>query len=484
MKNKKILIVDDDKMITKILSDLLTEHNYQVNVANNGKDCLKRLYENVYDLILLDYAIPDYDGLQLLEMIKENKSYDTPTIMITGKGSEEIAVQAMRRGALDYIVKNKSYLSLLPEIIERNLKNYEIVKDRQRLEYEILKKNVELSKKIKQLQALDCIRHELIKNLNLTDILNIIILQIKNLLECERVTVMLLDEEKKYLSIKASIGFPETRISKIKTKKGEGISGYVAETGKALFIPNIEEDERFKKNNEKKYYTKSLIVIPLNFGNEVIGVVNVSNKKGCVIFDIDDLEILTTISYEVAIAVKHAEMNERSKNAAVIDNNTGLYNQHYFHDYLGLEISRVLRYKQNLALAIIDVDNFRNINTIHGYEKGDYILKNIASLLKEKIRTNDILARLTSCEFAVTMRDIKECEVVKVVERLVKSVSKLDLPIENFSRLKLGISIGVVEFKKGMNKKEFIELAQKALIMAKKSEKKRYYYLKDNQNSD
>lgn len=99
----KILIIDDEKSILNTLRDILEYEKYSVNDALDGIEGLKLLNENKYDVILCDIKMPRMDGLEVLEHIM--KRTDTPVIMISGHGTIDTAVSAIKKGAYDYIEK-------------------------------------------------------------------------------------------------------------------------------------------------------------------------------------------------------------------------------------------------------------------------------------------------------------------------------------------------------------------------------------------
>ena len=110
-----ILLVEDNPDHGHLIARRLQDTGNEVKRAGTGKEALESL-ENV-DLVLLDYRLPDMSGLETLEAIRE---FDGPSVvMVTGMGSEEIAVEAMRAGAIDYVVKDSTYLAMLPEVVER-----------------------------------------------------------------------------------------------------------------------------------------------------------------------------------------------------------------------------------------------------------------------------------------------------------------------------------------------------------------------------
>ena len=101
-----LLIVDDDPLILQTLDAFLTREGYKVRSAPNGQMALMSAVEDPPELILLDIRLPDMDGFQVCRRLKEDpQTGHIPVIMLTGHGSEEIAVEAMKAGVSDYLVK-------------------------------------------------------------------------------------------------------------------------------------------------------------------------------------------------------------------------------------------------------------------------------------------------------------------------------------------------------------------------------------------
>lgn len=100
----RVLIIDDEKSIRKTMREILEYERYQVDEAENGMDGLKMLGEEIYDVVLLDIKMPRMDGMEVLEQIMKNYS-DIPVIMISGHATVDIAVEAVKKGAFDFISK-------------------------------------------------------------------------------------------------------------------------------------------------------------------------------------------------------------------------------------------------------------------------------------------------------------------------------------------------------------------------------------------
>ena len=99
----RILVVDDESSIRRTLKDILEFEKHQVELASNGQEALDFVNDEDFDVVLLDIKMPEMDGMEVLEKIMQNK--DIPVVMISGHGTIETAVEAIRKGAYDFIVK-------------------------------------------------------------------------------------------------------------------------------------------------------------------------------------------------------------------------------------------------------------------------------------------------------------------------------------------------------------------------------------------
>jgi DNA-binding NtrC family response regulator len=100
----KILVVDDDIILRKVLFALLEKERYYVELASNTEDALEKIKETAFDLIISDIRMPGMDGFKLLEKIR-TMNVDSAVIFITGYGSVSDAVEAIKLGVVDYIEK-------------------------------------------------------------------------------------------------------------------------------------------------------------------------------------------------------------------------------------------------------------------------------------------------------------------------------------------------------------------------------------------
>ena len=124
MDDYKILFVDDDKVILNMVETYLTREGYHVSVADSGIKALDLLKQKSFDIVFTDFKMPELDGLELLTAIKEYRP-ETEVIIITGHGTMESAIQAMRVGSYDYLQKPFK-LEILKFIIDRIIEEKEL----------------------------------------------------------------------------------------------------------------------------------------------------------------------------------------------------------------------------------------------------------------------------------------------------------------------------------------------------------------------
>ena len=99
-----ILIIDDEKAIRKTLSEILSYEGYKIEEAGDGEEGLRRFRDRTFDVVLCDIKMPKLDGIEFLEKVRESNP-DVPVIMISGHGNIDTAVEAVKKGAYDYIAK-------------------------------------------------------------------------------------------------------------------------------------------------------------------------------------------------------------------------------------------------------------------------------------------------------------------------------------------------------------------------------------------
>ncbi len=139
MDHLRILIVDDNKDHQLLMQAFIVESikDVYVDFSDTGKDCLLKLSEETYSMLIIDFSLSETNGLELFRNIIQ-KEVDIPVIMVTGFGNENVAVEAMKLGAYDYIVKSDAYLGKLPATILKVVKEHELRKEKKEVEKRLI----------------------------------------------------------------------------------------------------------------------------------------------------------------------------------------------------------------------------------------------------------------------------------------------------------------------------------------------------------
>lgn len=154
-KKPVVIVIDDDRAILELTSLILSKNGFQPYVADRAQEGFELISCHSPELVLLDYMMPEMDGLSALRQIK-SRFPDTYVVMFTGKGSEEVAVELMKNGASEYILKpfnNRNLVERLENVLrvrEIELHNRELQKQQELLLFEIEQWNLELQKRVSE----------------------------------------------------------------------------------------------------------------------------------------------------------------------------------------------------------------------------------------------------------------------------------------------------------------------------------------------
>ncbi len=148
-----ILLVEDDDNHAELICRTFKEKSDSFNIRHVASLAQAResISEFLPELIIIDFRLPDGDGLELIPLTKEEAPY--PTIIITGQGDEDIAVEAMKAGALDYIVKSPNTFADIPELAERTIREWDVMMERKRV-HEALRRREQQIRQAHKMEAI------------------------------------------------------------------------------------------------------------------------------------------------------------------------------------------------------------------------------------------------------------------------------------------------------------------------------------------
>ncbi|WP_319203364.1 GGDEF domain-containing protein [uncultured Ilyobacter sp.] len=182
---------------------------------------------------------------------------------------------------------------------------------------------------------------------------------------------------------------------------------------------------------------------------------------------ITSLSIILRFTKEKRTNISLLQTNKMIYDNSIKDSLTGLYNRHYLEGSLNNLLGQLSEVYSEIAVAFIDIDNFKTINDTHGHINGDIILKNLGEKIKSCIRESDYAFRYGGDEFLIIYPNTKLEVALEIVERLKQDIS---ISSKNFG-IELSLSIGIIKHKKFENYKRLIDRADKVMYESKKNGK-------------
>ena len=303
MTGEKVLVIDDKKDAAQLMTEsVLHPHGYSYIVANNGEEGLRLALEKEPDLIITDLRTPRMSGLEILEALQA-EGCDIPVILMTLHGSEETAVQALRLGAKDYIIKPFE-VEVMLEAIDRALAEKRLMSTGMR------DVDQQLERRVKELNILYGVGKSVTSLLDLEKVLNRIVEAAVFVTGAEEGSLMLVDEDTGELYLRAARNLGEKFARGFRLKVEHSIAGQVVKTGQPI-LQGTQDEETLKVKTG--YLVKSLVNVPLKAKDEVIGVLAVNNKLSSRPFTDNDVHLLSALADYATIAIVNAQLYEETK---------------------------------------------------------------------------------------------------------------------------------------------------------------------------
>jgi two-component system, cell cycle response regulator len=467
----RVLIVDDDLMLKVMFEDILHAHGYQTYHASNGREAVRLLKEHKPEIILMDIVMPEMDGIEACKAIRSIKLPIRPSIiMVSNNKDKDAIVEALENGADDFIIKPIDAMQLIARIhAQSRIKSFyrEIYEDK------------------KNLETILEVMHTVSSTLKTEEVLYTIVKKVAEITGAIRCSIVLIAKEDvgyvlashenpNMQEIKIDLNrYPEIR--EVLKNKGPVV---VEDIPRNPLMTNVQE---LVKNLDKM----NILILPIVLEEEVIGTLLLRTKRFDKCFAEKDIKLCQIIAQTVCHAVKNARLfeevskeKETMKILATTDGLTEVYNHNFFYTRLEEEFNRAVRYGTTISLIMIDVDDFKKINDTYGHRTGDYVLKEIADIIKRLVRKTDIVARYGGEEFSVILPHTNLDGAEEEAERIRETIS--NHRYANISKETLTMSFGVVSYpsmKTIMNTGDFVNLADTALYEAKRSGKNKVVVL-------
>ena len=369
----RILIVEDDQSHVEVIKRYLLDHApaFEVATASSLQRCADEIEARCPDLLLLDLHLPDGTALEYLK--KNNSERPFPVLVMTSQGNEMLAVEALKSGVLDYIVKTPETFRAMPRIIDRSLREWQTLQKRHQAEAEAQRAHREWE------STFDA----------MTDVVTIHDQQ-RRIVRANQAAYRLTGAQPGALIGK--------RCNEALWKEGNTCATCPLAT--TLWDGNPHSGTRDHECDGKVFeITTTPFPADSEQNNYFIHIAK---------------DVTTRKEYE-----------DQLQHQATHDHLTGLANRMLLEDRLEQAIKQAQRANRLVAVLLLDLDRFKNVNDGYGHATGDELLCMVAARLKISIRQTDTVARLGGDEFLVLLTNVVDLEAVQTTTaNILKSLAK------------------------------------------------------------
>ncbi|MBI2424449.1 MAG: diguanylate cyclase [Candidatus Hydrogenedentes bacterium] len=421
--------MDDETSILDLLGQHLEETGYTYDSCSSPLAAVEKLKKEPFSLLITDLKMPEMHGI---EVVREAKLYqpDIAIVVVTALVDVTLAVEALRSGADDYVLKPFN-LGEITVAVERSL-------ERRRLILENRAYQEQLEERVKQAtEGLAASNRQLLSTKE----------YLENLLNSSVDGVVTINDQDQisYANRGAlqMFGYPENEML------GMNVKNLLVSGAEEFFhIRHMLRSQQALQNYETEVLHKSGMTIPLNVSlSQVADPINNTTSTFAICKDI----------------TQQKKLEDELKEMSVKDSLTGLYNQRSFYDRLESEIERARRQGHPLSLLLFDVDQFKTYNDCHGHLEGDKVLASCGQVVIDCTREHvDIGFRYGGDEFTVILPEADEQQALVIAERI-----RLTFELKRFDSLTL--SVGLMEYRPGSSLRSFVRFADAKMYDAKRS---------------
>ncbi|SEA81926.1 response regulator receiver modulated diguanylate cyclase [Desulfuromusa kysingii] len=436
-----VLIVDDELFFRKLYQDLLLEEGYRVDICDNGDDAIALLQQRQVDVVLTDMVMPGSSGLDVLRVAKA-LSNPPDVILVTGHASLESAIDALKSGARDYLVKPFN-----PEELKHVVRN---CLDQR----ELLTENDHLKRQIQLFQTGQTLSTVIDLDLLIPQALDVLMREMTATVGCA-------------FSLKDGVTPVVSTVKNIPVEFAEKLVNVLLSQMDKLSGLGQPGEEFEVKLTKLQYSRKQIWMLPLCDGTVL--------KGGIVLCDVPDPLVkhasfgdLRYLCDQIVLGYANACRYQDAQELMYTDDLTGLYNHRYMQISLNREIKRAHRYGLKFSLLFLDLDRFKEINDAYGHLAGSAALQEVGSLLVDCVRDVDTLFRFGGDEFAAILVETDDTTARIVAERIRKVIEEHAFLQDRESPSYVTVTAGFATFPTDSTDKEkLLDLADRAMYVGK-----------------
>jgi diguanylate cyclase (GGDEF)-like protein len=288
--------------------------------------------------------------------------------------------------------------------------------------------------------------------------------------DAQQAAIALYDDSLGRLAIVATYGYPTVLVEDLRIPPGTGVIGEVFVSRQARLVLDAGREMRAGPRR-RRYRTGSFMALPLVTDVQPLGVITLTDRADLQPFTRGDLTLARALAAPAALGLSSARLARQNRDlahAAAIDPLTALFNRRYFETRIDEEIQRARRYHLDLALLVIDADDFKSVNDRFGHLVGDQVLRAISDTLRRSVRAFDVCTRFGGEEFAILMPGSTAASALQSAERIRQRIEQYRFdPLPITADHHPTISLGVAVLGGEASAHDFMARADRALYAAK-----------------
>lgn len=416
----RVLIVDDIPTNVRLLEARLSAEYFEVATASSGSEALSIIDKGDIDIVLLDVMMPEMDGFEVCRRIKSNSATQhLPVLMITALDQPSDRVKGLEVGADDFLTKPVDDVQLMARV--KSLVRLKSLTDELRARA-LTGQEIAIEDAMRAMDSISADGGRIL----LVDTDPRHASRLKGYLDATNEVDVLADPAEAAMSI--ATGSYELAIVSMALADFDPLrvcsQMRTAEQTRTLPILLVAEEA-----------DRPRVVRGLDLG-----------VNDFIMRPIERNELLARVRTQIRRQRYAVELRQSMTNTlalAVTDELTGLYNRRYFDRHLSLMLDKAREQDRDMALMLIDMDYFKEINDTHGHDAGDAVLKEFALRLRRNIRGVDLACRFGGEEFVVLMPDTDYRQAEGVAERVRMSVAERVFEGSDGTEMKITVSVGV-----------------------------------------
>jgi len=499
-EREQVLILHSNRVIRRRFSRILSER-YRVLEADSEEKSLEILTDQRIDLIIVDSNLSGTSGFGFCKVIKESPQWkQVPVLIVTPDTNPTARVEGLQVGADDCLSDSCFDAELLARVQSsiRHLRTekelavqLQLLEDyAQKLETAHEQLSQDRQSQVQRNNMLEQLRRDSEIKSNQDSLLHRISNTIRSSFEIKENLGMMLEELSGWFSLDCCfivlpseeepedgirLEFVSDDIYRViefdrDLKLLELFSKHF-NIDQTLLVNDVSNDKRlepFRQEVLAGYNILSLFVLPVYYNEKLLGIL--TGYRGQIQANWNRINegFLKSVADQVASGVTNARLYARVQRQATTDGLTGLFNHRTGQEKLTEQLRVAERYQRSLAVVMVDVDHFKQINDNFGHPVGDTVLKAVARLIKSNCRDVDLPIRYGGEEFLVVLPEVNKEGAHVVAERMRKSLAQEVIKHESIA-LTVTASLGIAVFPEhALDQHHLLELADKALYLSKR----------------